>query len=52
MMSQRVHEREIYVQPSKLQGDALSLHGNLEKHAKVKCSLRQQPINGPKIMFI
>ena len=52
MLSQRVHEREIYVQPGKLVGDALTLHGALERHVKVKSSLRQQPINGPKIMFI
>ncbi len=53
MLSQRVHKREIYFQPGRLSGvDALSLHGALEKQAKVKVSLRQQPIGGPKVMFI
>ena len=52
MLSQRVHEREVFFQPVRVGGDALSLHGMLERQAKVKCSLRQQPIGGPKIMFI
>lgn len=52
MLCQRVHEREIYYQPARLGGDALTLHAMLERQAKVKCSLRQQPIGGPKIMFI
>ena len=53
LLTQRVHEREIYFQPGRVSGaDALSLHGAVEKMAKVKASLRQQPIGGPKIMFI
>lgn len=52
MLCQSVHNREVYYQPSKMSGDALSLHSVLERQAKLKCSLRQQPIGGPKVMFI
>ena len=52
MLSQSVHGREVYMQPAGHAGDALTLHGIIEKHVKSKSSLRQQPINGPKVMFI
>ena len=52
ILSQNVHNREVYFQPGRLGNiDALAMHGAIEKYAKVKSSLRQQPIGGPKVMF-
>lgn len=52
MLCQNVHGREVYVQPAGHAGDALTLHGIIEKHVKAKTSLRQQPIGGPKVMLV
>ena len=54
LLSQRVHDREVYFQPGRLGGtcDSLNMSGVLEEIAKAKTSLRQQPIGGPKVMFI
>ena len=53
VMSQHVHQREVYLQPSRIGHlDVLAMHGAVEKHAKTKTSLRQQPTGGPKVMFV
>ena len=53
VLSQSVFEREVYFQPGKYNNsDAIAVHALIEKHIKVKTSLRQQPLNGPKVMFI
>ena len=53
MLSQHVHEREVYLQPSRMGHlDVLAMHGQVEKYAKTKTSPRQQPTGGPKIMFV
>ena len=54
LLSQRVHDREVYFQPGKLGGtyDSLNMSGALERIAKAKTSLRQQPLGGPKVMLI
>ncbi len=53
VLSQHVHEREVYLQPSRMGHlDVLAMHGQVEKYAKTKTSLRQQPTGGPKIMFV
>ena len=54
LLSQRVHDREVYYQPERLGGtyDSLSMSGVLASYAKEKTSLRQQPLVGPKVMLI
>ena len=52
MLSQNIHGREVYVQPAGHAGDALTLHGIIEKHVKDKISIRQQPLGGPKVMLV
>ena len=52
MLSQNVHGREVYVQPSGCAGDAMCLHGLIERNMKAKSSVKQQPADAPKVMLI
>jgi len=52
MLSQNIHGREVYVQPSGCAGDAMCLHGLIERNMKAKSSVKQQPANAPKVMLI
>ena len=58
ILSQKVHEREVYFQPGRLGHiDALTIHGHVEKCAKFKNSFRQQQqqqqqTGNPKMMFL